>query len=65
MAVKSMSDKDRLELNKMLREAQVQKEEIDKAIRAKVPGMEPIQDHCVDCIERIVALKAEYYGDKK
>ena len=59
-----LSDKDRLELNRILKELQILQADTEKAIGAGMDELQPVLDRCVDCQERIIKTKAVYFPDK-
>jgi len=59
-----LSDKDRLELNKVLRQAQELQADVEKALTAGIDEVMPVGERCVDCQERIKKIKAVYFPNK-
>lgn len=64
MTKEILVDKDRLELNKLLRDLQSQQGDHEKAMSAGVDEVEPLLSRCIDCQERIKRIKAIYFPSK-
>ena len=64
MISKKLGEKDRLELNKLLRDLQEQQVEQEKAIGAGLEEVQPLLERCVDCQESIKKVKAAYFPTK-
>ena len=60
-----LADSVRVECNNCLDELKGLREDILKAERAKVPGMDALHARCQECEERIASLKAEYFPNKR
>jgi hypothetical protein len=51
-------------LQRDMRELQQIRDDIERAKRAKVPGIEAVEQTCNECIARVELLKREYHSDK-
>lgn len=60
-----ITDKDRIEMNKLQEQLHQLQEEIEKARLARVEGMDTAAARCDDCLDRIAAFKAQYFPGKK
>ena len=63
-ASRVVTDKDRQQLNRDLRELKEHEEEIRRAVEAKVPKADDVLATCIECQERINAFKATYFPGK-
>jgi uncharacterized protein with PIN domain len=61
---KPLGEKDRLELNKLLRDLQEQQKDHERAIEAGLEEVQPVLERCVDCQEQIKKIKAGYFPNK-
>jgi hypothetical protein len=58
------TDKDRKAWNEHLRELNALLADVERAEKANVPGIEPIKETCIGCMQGIQDLKKQYFPGK-
>lgn len=59
-----LSEKDRAQMNRDLRDLVRLREDLDRAISAGVPEVDQLKPRCEHCIDRIEKIKAVYFPNK-
>lgn len=57
-------DKDRLAMNKTLKQLQAEQQLHEQALAAGITEVQPIFEKCIDCQDKIKAIKATYFPNK-
>lgn len=60
-----LPDSERVKCNSCLSDLQALQEDIQKAEGAKIPGMDGLLNRCIECQEKVQAIKSTYFPNKR